>query len=156
MESDQRRPSISATRIGLLIGVPIAVVIGIQTAAWAAITFKSWNSGDTLTAADLNGNFSALSSALTIERVKTTSAMNLGPQAMTATATCSAGKTVIGGGCTTGITSDGVPAADSCCIIPSASYPDTASSWTCTFFNNTNPSTNGPRFVTAHAICAGL
>src|SRR5262249_53562952 len=61
---DQRIPSVAATRIGLLIGVPIAVVFGIHAVSWAAVTLKTWNSGDTLTAADLNANFGSVNAQL--------------------------------------------------------------------------------------------
>lgn len=58
------RPSVSFTRIGLLIGIPIAVVVGIQTIVWAAANLKTWSSGDTLTSVDLNKNFTAIDEAL--------------------------------------------------------------------------------------------
>jgi hypothetical protein len=47
--------SMSATRLGLILGVPLALVIGVQAVTWAAT--KTWTSGETLTAADLNNNF---------------------------------------------------------------------------------------------------
>jgi hypothetical protein len=52
-------PSSTATRIGLLVGVPIAVVLGVKTLAWAAVA-KTWNSGEVLKAADLNATLVAL------------------------------------------------------------------------------------------------
>jgi hypothetical protein len=59
-----RFPSPWATRVGLLVGVPLAIVVGARAVSWAAVTLKAWNDGDTLTAADLNANFAALSSAI--------------------------------------------------------------------------------------------
>jgi hypothetical protein len=53
-------PSKRATRLALSIGVPVALMIGAQAVSWAATTLKTWNDGDTLTAADLNANFAAL------------------------------------------------------------------------------------------------
>lgn len=47
-----------ATRIGLLILIPMAVVFGVQTISWAVP--KMWTHGDTLTADDLNQNFKDL------------------------------------------------------------------------------------------------
>jgi len=47
------------TRIGLLLAVPMAVIIGIKAIAWAAVA-KSWNSGEVLKAADLNAALVAL------------------------------------------------------------------------------------------------
>ncbi len=57
---DARDPILSprATRIGLLVLVPLAVVFGVQTISWAVP--KIWSPGDTLTASDLNQNFKAL------------------------------------------------------------------------------------------------
>jgi hypothetical protein len=57
-------PSRRATRLALFFGVPIAVLLGAGAAGWAGVTLKTWNDGDTLTAADLNSNFAALSAAL--------------------------------------------------------------------------------------------
>src|SRR5262245_61282511 len=54
-------PSISLTRVALIVGTPIALVVATQIVAWAA-SLKTWNSGDTLTAADLNANFAAMGS----------------------------------------------------------------------------------------------
>lgn len=56
----ERDPVLSprATRIGLLILVPVAVVFGIQTVSWAVP--KIWARGDTLTAEELNQNFKDL------------------------------------------------------------------------------------------------
>jgi len=47
--------SLSAMRLGLILGVPLALVIGVQAVTWAAT--KTWTSGETLTAADLNNSF---------------------------------------------------------------------------------------------------
>jgi hypothetical protein len=57
------RPSWSFTRLGLLVGVPVAVVLGLTAIGWAAAALKSWKSGDVLTADDLNANFTALNGA---------------------------------------------------------------------------------------------
>jgi len=50
-------------RVALWIGVPLAVVGGVQAATWAADSLKTWDTGNTLTAADLNGNFATLLAA---------------------------------------------------------------------------------------------
>jgi hypothetical protein len=47
-----------------LLGVPIAVLVGLRAIGWAALTLKTWNDGDTLTATDLNANFAAINAAL--------------------------------------------------------------------------------------------
>src|SRR5262245_8861987 len=60
MTSDQRVPSVSTTRIALLVLVPLAVVLGLRAETWAALTLKTWNGGETLTANDLNANFDAI------------------------------------------------------------------------------------------------
>lgn len=60
-----RIPSRRFTRIGLMIGVPFAIVGGVQAAGWAAAHLKTWVDGETLTAADLNANFAAMQSAIT-------------------------------------------------------------------------------------------
>jgi hypothetical protein len=39
-------------------------MIGAQAVSWAATPLKTWNDGDTLTAADLNANFATLSNAV--------------------------------------------------------------------------------------------
>jgi hypothetical protein len=51
-------PSSRATRIALLIVVPLALVFGVQAASWAVP--KIWSQGETLTADDLNKNFQAV------------------------------------------------------------------------------------------------
>lgn len=58
-------------RAALWIGVPLAVLGGVQAATWAADTLKSWNTGDTLTAADLNANFATLSAGQAPDRIVT-------------------------------------------------------------------------------------
>ena len=58
--SQQRWPSVSLTRLALVVGVPLATLVGARLDALAAVSLKTWNSGDTLTAADLNANFEAL------------------------------------------------------------------------------------------------
>ena len=65
MDRDPRRTwSHVATRIGLLIGVPLAIVLGVPALSRAALMIKSWTSGETLTATDLNANFTALRDGL--------------------------------------------------------------------------------------------
>jgi hypothetical protein len=54
-----------AARLALLISVPLAVLGGVHAVTWAAATLKTWNTGDTLTAADLNANFAALAAQQT-------------------------------------------------------------------------------------------
>lgn len=56
----EKFPSISATRLGLLIGVPAALLLLTNPVVLAAVNLKTWNSGDTLNAADLNANFDSL------------------------------------------------------------------------------------------------
>jgi hypothetical protein len=51
-------------RLALLVGVPLAVLGGVRAVSWAAVTLKAWIPGETLTAADLNGNFAAIAAAL--------------------------------------------------------------------------------------------
>ncbi len=63
-KADKHGLSRTATRAGLLVGVPLAVVLGTQAIAWAAATLKTWTAGETLKADDLNANFSALNTAL--------------------------------------------------------------------------------------------
>jgi hypothetical protein len=48
----------------LRIGIPLAVLLGGGAIAWAA-TLHTWNTGDTLQASDLNGNFAGLQGQLT-------------------------------------------------------------------------------------------
>jgi hypothetical protein len=52
-----------ATRIGLLILVPLTLVFGVQAISWAVP--RTWSHGDVLTADDLNRNFKALDDAVT-------------------------------------------------------------------------------------------
>jgi hypothetical protein len=54
------RDSRWARRVALLIGVPLAVLGGVRAVTWAASTLHTWATGDTLSATDLNGNFTAL------------------------------------------------------------------------------------------------
>jgi hypothetical protein len=61
--SSDHWPSRRATRRALRFGVPLTVLLG-AAFAWASVTLKTWNDGDTLTAADLNGNFAALNAAV--------------------------------------------------------------------------------------------
>jgi hypothetical protein len=56
-------PSPAFTRLALIIGVPIAVLIGARAISHA-LTLKTWNTGDTLTAAELNANFQAIENEL--------------------------------------------------------------------------------------------
>jgi hypothetical protein len=44
----------------LVVCLPVAVLFGLNDISWAALTLKSWNTGDTLTAAELNANFAAV------------------------------------------------------------------------------------------------
>lgn len=56
-------------RAALWIGVPLAVVGGVQAASWAADTLKTWHTGDTLTADELNANFATLTAGQAPDRV---------------------------------------------------------------------------------------
>jgi hypothetical protein len=51
-------------RAALVASVPLAVLIGARTAGWSAAQLKQWSDGDTLKAADINGNFAALSAQI--------------------------------------------------------------------------------------------
>ena len=53
-----------AKRWALRVGIPAGLIAGAGAIAFAAVP-KTWNSGDVLTAADLNGNFTNLDSRLT-------------------------------------------------------------------------------------------
>jgi hypothetical protein len=67
MNNDARTDAVisqTLTRVGLLIGVPLAVVFGVQAFAWAAVTLKTWTTGETLKAADLNSNFDNINKAM--------------------------------------------------------------------------------------------
>jgi hypothetical protein len=63
-DNDHAFPSKRLTRILLIVGVPLIVLGGVRTVSWAAAAIKSWTSGETLTAADLNGNFAAMNARL--------------------------------------------------------------------------------------------
>jgi hypothetical protein len=52
-------------RVSLLIIGPLVALLGVKAITWAAAALKTWNDGDTLTAADLNGNFKALNDRVT-------------------------------------------------------------------------------------------
>lgn len=56
-------PTRLVTRWGLLLGVPLALVLGHSAVSWAQVTLKTWKDGETLTAADLNSNFAMLASS---------------------------------------------------------------------------------------------
>jgi hypothetical protein len=58
LDQDSRvRRYLLARRAALLIGIPLAVLGGARAVSLAANALKTWNTGETLTAADLNGNF---------------------------------------------------------------------------------------------------
>ena len=61
--SDRSFPSVSLTRIALIVLVPVTLLLGVQAMAWA-VTLKTWTNGETLTAADLNQNFSNINAQL--------------------------------------------------------------------------------------------
>jgi hypothetical protein len=56
-------------RIAILIGVPLAVVGGVHAVTWAAGALKVWNTGEILTAADLNANFATLAAGQTPDQI---------------------------------------------------------------------------------------
>jgi hypothetical protein len=64
MQGDRKFPSVSLTRSAMLVGVPIAVLIGAHAISGAAVNLKAWSAGETLTADDLNANFTAVAAAL--------------------------------------------------------------------------------------------
>ena len=66
---ERARKRIWAQRLALFVGVPLAVLGGVRAVSWAALTLKSWTTGETLTAADLNGNFAALAAEQTPAKV---------------------------------------------------------------------------------------
>jgi hypothetical protein len=51
-------------RAALLVAIPLVIVGGVRTVGWTAAQLKSWSDGDTLKAADINGNFMALSAQI--------------------------------------------------------------------------------------------
>jgi hypothetical protein len=59
-----RWPSVSLTRICLILVVPIAVVVGVRGWAWATASIVTFQSGETLTANDLNTNFAAINNSM--------------------------------------------------------------------------------------------
>jgi hypothetical protein len=61
--SNTRFPSIAFTRLALIVTVPVAVLIGSRSIS-EALTLKTWTTGDTLTAAELNANFQAIENEL--------------------------------------------------------------------------------------------
>jgi hypothetical protein len=61
----------SVKKWGIRLGIPLAVLIGGSTLAWAAM-LHTWNSGDPLKAVDLNGNFAALQSEIAALQQSTT------------------------------------------------------------------------------------
>src|SRR5687768_152488 len=61
--SNTRFPSPAFTRLALIVTVPVAVLIG-SRAISHALTLKTWSTGDTLTAAELNANFQAIEDEL--------------------------------------------------------------------------------------------
>jgi len=145
-DRDRRIPSVSATRLALIIGVPLAVVFAHHASAWATVAIKTWIAGDTLTATDLNASFTSIKNALASERVSSAIITGGTGNVVTAVATCPAGKTVIGGGCIFDTVSD------TCCMQPLEGYPNTTSTYTCKVFNTAG----SDRSIQAFAICAGF
>ena len=143
--SERRIPSVVSTRLGLVVAVPLALVFGVNLARALSLP-KTWNSGDTLTAVDLNANFAAIKSALATERVASAVVSVGGNSPGTATATCSTGNMVLGGGCIFDANDD------NCCIVPLASYPDSPTTYTCRVWNGVGAT----RSIQAYAICAGF
>jgi hypothetical protein len=83
-----------------------------------------------------------LSATLSGWEMQTTS--NSGASYITATATCSSGKNVIGGGC------QWDTANDSSSVFPLRGYPDSPTTYSCAMWNQTGVS----RTLTAYVICA--
>jgi hypothetical protein len=52
------------SRSAFLACIPLLVVFGARTVGWTAAQLKQWTDGDTLKAADINGNFAALSAQI--------------------------------------------------------------------------------------------
>ena len=50
--------SARATRVGRLVAMPLALVLGVQTISW--VVPKVWTRGETLSAGDLHHNFGSL------------------------------------------------------------------------------------------------
>jgi hypothetical protein len=48
------------TRAALAVTIPLALLGGVRAVGWTAAQLKVWADGDTLKAADINGNFMAL------------------------------------------------------------------------------------------------
>ncbi len=62
----QKSPRMSGlpARISILVAVFLALIVGERAVLWAAAQLKTWQTGDLLTAADLNANFAALNAAI--------------------------------------------------------------------------------------------
>ncbi len=99
-------------RLALLVSVPIGVLLA-PRALLRAQQLKSWVTGDTLTAKDLNDNFAALRAAIPATATNIEYIYQQGPKAPVVevgdnypefewTLPCPAGKRVLGGGCHTG------------------------------------------------------
>jgi hypothetical protein len=97
-------------------------------------------------AGDLAAQLAAVQNALGTERVGSAVVSVAASSAGTATATCSTGKIVLGGGCIFDQSND------NCCIFPLASYPDSSTTYSCRVWN----ATGATRYVQAYAICASF
>jgi hypothetical protein len=70
MKREERQRGIShrlshrLTRAALVVTIPLALLGGVRAVGWTAAQLKVWADGDTLKAADINGNFMALSAQL--------------------------------------------------------------------------------------------
>lgn len=63
--------------LALCVGVPLAVVVGANAVTWAG-TIKTWASGDTLTAADLNAAFAEANRAPNVVVATSSTVMTTG------------------------------------------------------------------------------
>jgi hypothetical protein len=59
----EKWPSVSFTRLGLLVGTPLVLLLGAGSLSWA-LDLKQWSVGDTMTATDLNSNFASVNTEL--------------------------------------------------------------------------------------------
>jgi len=57
-------PTARQTRLGLLIGLPLALIFGQRAVAWADLQLKTWTAGQPLKAADLNAEFQKIKTVL--------------------------------------------------------------------------------------------
>jgi len=63
-------PTARQTRLGLLIGLPLALIFGQRAVAWADLQLKTWTAGQPLKAADLNAEFQKVKDEIALQTPK--------------------------------------------------------------------------------------